>query len=64
MKKVLLEMGGKNPLLVLDDADLDVAVRAALDSAFFQTGQCCTASSRPKASMNALSPPWHKRCRR
>jgi len=46
MKKVQLEMGGKNPLLVLDDAELDVAVRAALDGAFFQTGQRCTASSR------------------
>jgi aldehyde dehydrogenase (NAD+) len=46
MKKVQLEMGGKNPLLVLDDADLEVAVRAALDGAFFQTGQRCTASSR------------------
>ncbi len=46
MKKLQLEMGGKNPLLVLDDADLDVAVRVALDGAFFQTGQRCTASSR------------------
>jgi alpha-ketoglutaric semialdehyde dehydrogenase len=46
MKKVQLEMGGKNPLLVLDDGDLDVAVRVALDGAFFQTGQRCTASSR------------------
>jgi aldehyde dehydrogenase (NAD+) len=39
-------MGGKNPLLVLADADLDTAVRAALDGAFFSTGQRCTASSR------------------
>lgn len=44
--KVQLEMGGKNPLVVLNDADLDVAVRVALDGAFFQTGQRCTASSR------------------
>jgi len=41
-----LEMGGKNPLVVLDDADLDVAVDCALNGAFFQTGQRCTASSR------------------
>ncbi|MEO1721765.1 MAG: aldehyde dehydrogenase family protein [Pseudomonadota bacterium] len=41
-----LEMGGKNPLVVLDDADLDVAVRAAIDGAYFSTGQRCTASSR------------------
>jgi acyl-CoA reductase-like NAD-dependent aldehyde dehydrogenase len=44
--KVQLEMGGKNPLVVLGDADLDLAVRCALDGAFFQTGQRCTASSR------------------
>ncbi len=44
--KVQLEMGGKNPLVVLADADIDVAVRVALDGAFFQTGQRCTASSR------------------
>jgi len=41
-----LEMGGKNPLVVLDDADLDVAVNCAVQGAFFQTGQRCTASSR------------------
>ncbi|MFI5055573.1 MAG: aldehyde dehydrogenase family protein [Actinomycetota bacterium] len=41
-----LEMGGKNPLVVLDDADLEVAVDCAIQGAFFQTGQRCTASSR------------------
>lgn len=46
MKKVQLEMGGKNPLVVLDDADLDLAVEAAANGAFYQTGQRCTASSR------------------
>lgn len=46
MKKVQLEMGGKNPLVVLDDADLKVSVEAALNGAFFSTGQRCTASSR------------------
>jgi len=39
-------MGGKNPLIVLDDADLDKAVAIALDGSFFSTGQRCTASSR------------------
>jgi aldehyde dehydrogenase (NAD+) len=39
-------MGGKNPLVVVDDADLDTAVSCAVDGAFFQTGQRCTASSR------------------
>ncbi len=46
MKKVQLEMGGKNPLVVLDDADLKVAVETAVNGAFFSTGQRCTASSR------------------
>ena len=44
--KFQLEMGGKNPLVILDDANLDIAVAAALDGAFYQTGQRCTASSR------------------
>lgn len=44
--KFQLEMGGKNPLVVMDDANLDIAVAAALDGAFYQTGQRCTASSR------------------
>src|SRR3954454_20773579 len=39
-------MGGKNPLVVLDDADLERAVTCAIDGAFFGTGQRCTASSR------------------
>jgi len=46
MARVQLEMGGKNPLVVLDDADMDVAVNAALQGSFFATGQRCTASSR------------------
>jgi acyl-CoA reductase-like NAD-dependent aldehyde dehydrogenase len=46
MAKFQLEMGGKNPMVVLDDADLDVAVNAAVNSGFFSTGQRCTASSR------------------
>ena len=44
--KFQLEMGGKNPLVVLDDANLDAAVAASVDGAFYQTGQRCTASSR------------------
>lgn len=46
MAKFQLEMGGKNPLVLLDDADLDIAVNCALNGAFFSTGQRCTASSR------------------
>ncbi|MBI3146087.1 MAG: aldehyde dehydrogenase family protein [Pseudogulbenkiania sp.] len=44
--KVQLEMGGKNPLVVLDDADLDVAVNCAINGSYYSTGQRCTASSR------------------
>ena len=45
-KKVQLEMGGKNPQVVLDDADLQQAVELSVQSAFYATGQRCTASSR------------------
>ena len=44
--RVQLEMGGKNPLVVLDDADLETSVECALNGAFYSTGQRCTASSR------------------
>jgi len=44
--KYQLEMGGKNPLIVLDDANVEAAVAASIDGAFYQTGQRCTASSR------------------
>jgi aldehyde dehydrogenase (NAD+) len=46
MAKIQLEMGGKNPLVILDDADLATAVNCAVQGAFFSTGQRCTASSR------------------
>src|SRR5271165_4594362 len=46
LAKFQLEMGGKNPLIVLDDADLKTAVECAVNGAFFSTGQRCTASSR------------------
>jgi len=44
--RLQLEMGGKNPLVVIDDADLNTAVTVAVNGAYFQTGQRCTASSR------------------
>ncbi|MFA3916320.1 aldehyde dehydrogenase family protein [Ruegeria hyattellae] len=44
--KMQLEMGGKNPLIVLEDADLDLAVHCAIQGSFYSTGQRCTASSR------------------
>jgi aldehyde dehydrogenase (NAD+) len=46
MRKFQLEMGGKNPTVVLDDADLKTAVETVTNSAFFSTGQRCTAASR------------------
>ena len=46
MRKSQLEMGGKNPLVVLADADLANAVECAVNGAYFATGQRCTASSR------------------
>lgn len=44
--KFQLEMGGKNPLVIIDDADLDQAVQVAVNGAYFSSGQRCTASSR------------------
>ncbi len=46
LKKLSLELGGKNPLVVCDDADLDNAVRWALLAAFSNAGQRCAAGSR------------------
>jgi aldehyde dehydrogenase (NAD+) len=46
LKKVQVEMGGKNPQVVLDDAHLEQAVELCVQSAFYSTGQRCTASSR------------------
>ena len=46
LKHVHLELGGKNAIIVLDDADLDLAVEAILWSAFGTSGQRCTAASR------------------
>ncbi|KAI1380720.1 dehydrogenase [Hypoxylon crocopeplum] len=43
---VALELGGKNALTIFDDADFDIAVRTALEGAFFNKGEACTASSR------------------
>ena len=46
LKRVSLELGGNNPLIVLDDADLDDAVQAAALSSFFHQGQICMAAGR------------------
>jgi len=46
LKKVTLELGGKSPLIVMDDADIDFAVETAHFALFFNQGQCCCAGSR------------------
>jgi len=46
LKNITLELGGKSPLIVMDDADLDKAVELAHFALFFNQGQCCCAGSR------------------
>lgn len=46
MKRVSLELGGKNPIIVMDDADMELAIDGVLWGAFGTTGQRCTAASR------------------
>ena len=46
LKPVLLELGGKNPMVVLDDADMDEAVTAAAFGSFFNQGQICMSTDR------------------
>jgi aldehyde dehydrogenase (NAD+) len=46
LKKVSLELGGKSPNIVLQDADIDAAVKGASMAIFYNTGQACTAGSR------------------
>ncbi|MBJ7609547.1 MAG: aldehyde dehydrogenase family protein [Candidatus Dormibacteraeota bacterium] len=55
LKKVSLELGGKNGIVVLDDADLELAVEGALWGAFGTAGQRCTASSRLIVSAGVLA---------
>uniref|UniRef100_A0A6Q2YQX6 Aldehyde dehydrogenase domain-containing protein n=1 Tax=Esox lucius TaxID=8010 RepID=A0A6Q2YQX6_ESOLU len=46
LKRVTLELGGKNPNIIFADADLDLAIEQAHQGVFFNAGQCCTAGSR------------------
>lgn len=54
--KYQLEMGGKNPVIVLDDADLDLAVEQTINGGFRSTGQKCTATSRVIIQSNVYEP--------
>jgi aldehyde dehydrogenase (NAD+) len=57
MKRVTLELGGKSPNILLDDADLDTAIPRALGIAFLNSGQACAAGTRllvPKSRLNAV----------
>ncbi len=55
-KKVQCEMGGKNALIVLDDADLELAATATVQGAFYSSGQRCTATSRAIVARAVLAP--------
>ncbi|MFZ0523824.1 MAG: aldehyde dehydrogenase family protein, partial [Candidatus Acidiferrales bacterium] len=46
LKKVSLELGGKSPNIIFDDADVDAAIAGAASAIFFNQGQCCCAGSR------------------
>jgi aldehyde dehydrogenase (NAD+) len=54
MKRVTLELGGKSPNVILDDADLDKAIPTALAIAFMNSGQACVAGTRLLAPKNRL----------
>jgi aldehyde dehydrogenase (NAD+) len=57
MKRVTLELGGKSPTILLDDADLDKAIPAALVMAFLNSGQACAAGTRllvPKSRLDDI----------
>ena len=57
MKRVTLELGGKSPTILLDDANLDQAIPAALVMAFMNSGQACAAGTRllvPKKRLDAV----------
>jgi aldehyde dehydrogenase (NAD+) len=57
MKRITLELGGKSPTILLDDADLAQAIPAALVLAFMNSGQACAAGTRllvPKSQLNAV----------
>jgi aldehyde dehydrogenase (NAD+) len=59
MKRVTLELGGKSPTILLDDANLDQAIRTALAIAFMNSGQACAAGTRLLVSSKQLEAAKH-----
>jgi phenylacetaldehyde dehydrogenase len=55
LKKVTLELGGKSPVVILDDADLNLAIPGAANAIFFNGGQVCIAGSRLYAHRSVFS---------
>ena len=53
LKEVTMELGGKSPLIVFDDADLDLAADIAMMANFFSSGQVCTNGTRVSFRRNA-----------
>lgn len=65
IKRVSMELGGKSPSIVLDDADLNVAIDGVLFGVFFFAGQCCEAGTRllvPKAMQDEVIERLVRRC--
>ena len=78
LKKVSLELGGKSPCIILNDADIDYAVEQAHFALFFNMGQCCCAGSRlfvqegiydefvkrsaERAKNRVVCDPWSAKC--
>jgi len=59
VKRVTLELGGKSPSLILEDADLEAAVRMAITAGFQNSGQACLAGTRilvPEARLSDVLP--------
>ena len=63
-KRIHLELGGKAPFVVFDDADLDAAVHGAVAGALINTGQDCTAATRAHTSSGRSTTLRRRRGRR
>src|SRR5690606_41355511 len=67
VKKVTLELGGKSPMIILDDFDIEIAVKIAVANIMYNCGQMCTAASRtlvPKDKVDKFAELAKKRLER